>query len=235
MDTWHKRLEKALEARGVKPVELARATGNKPPSVSDWLSGKTRMMGGQNALKTCDFLRISQEWLFTGRGPSGLDDEVSVNEPLAQYSNGRRADDDSLHVPQYREVMGAMGRGVLLKDQPGQIVGLRVTKEWLNKNVPSNTGHENLCVVTGFGDSMKGMYNPGDPLLVDAGVKSCDHDGVYFFRIDNEGFIKRLQRIPGVGIKVISENKAYETWTITKDMDFEVFAKVLKVWESTDF
>lgn len=57
----------------------------------------------------------------------------------------------------------------------------------------------------------------------------------FYFVISNEGFIKRLQRIPNEGIRVISENSRYESWTIKSEMDFEVFAKVLKVWESTDF
>jgi phage repressor protein C with HTH and peptisase S24 domain len=79
------------------------------------------------------------------------------------------------------------------------------------------------------------MFNPGDPLLVDAGVKHCDHDGVYFFRVGNEGYVKRLQRIPNVGIVVMSKNTEYKEWTITPDMDFEVLAKVLKVWQSEKF
>lgn len=138
-------------------------------------------------------------------------------------------------IKQYQDVRGSMGMGIILQDQPGQIVNIEVTDEWYAKNVPTNTGKANLCIVTGFGDSMKGMFNPGDPLLVDSGVKMCDHDGVYFFRIGDEGFIKRLQRIPGVGIKVISKNPDYETWTITKGMDFQVLGKVLRIWESTVF
>jgi phage repressor protein C with HTH and peptisase S24 domain len=128
-----------------------------------------------------------------------------------------------------------MGKGLVLRGESGQITGWRVTPEWLNKNVPSNTGNNNLAIVTGFGDSMRGMFNSGDPLLVDSGVKSLDYDGVYFFRIGDEGFIKTLQRIPGEGVRVISENKKYETWTITSDMDFEVFGRVLKVWKSEEF
>lgn len=169
-------------------------------------------------------------------GEGYLDQVIETDYFIPSSSNQlRRADDSTFDLPEYREIIGAMGKGIILKDQPGQITSIRVTEEWLHKNVPSNTGSENLCIVTGFGDSMKGMYNSGDPLLVDTGIKSCEHDGVYFFRVGNEGFIKRLQRIPGEGVRVISENKQYETWTIKENMDFEVFAKVLKVWESTDF
>lgn len=131
---------------------------------------------------------------------------------------------------------GAMGRGVVLKDQPGVIQSWRVTPDWIEKNVRHYSAVKNLCVVTGFGDSMRPMFNPGDPLLVDIGVRTVDFDGVYFFRVDQEGFVKRLQRIPGEGIRVLSANREnYEAWTIKKDMDFEVFGRVLKVWCSEDF
>lgn len=138
-------------------------------------------------------------------------------------------------IAQFNEVGGAMGAGVLLQDQPGQITSWEVTSEWLAKNIPSNTGAANLKIITGFGNSMQGMYNPGDPLVIDIGVRECNHDGVYFFRVGNEGFVKTLQRIPGEGIRVISKNNDYESWTIKPDMDFEVLGKVLKVWKSDIF
>jgi transcriptional regulator with XRE-family HTH domain len=142
---------------------------------------------------------------------------------------------DNHVIPQYR-TGGAMGSvGVILRDQPGHINSWNVTREWLAKNVPNITSPQNLAIVTGFGDSMRPLYNPGDPLLVDRGIKRVEYDGIYFFRIEEEGFVKRLQRIPGVGIRAISENKAYEPWDITKAMDFEVFARVVRVWRGTDF
>jgi phage repressor protein C with HTH and peptisase S24 domain len=140
-----------------------------------------------------------------------------------------------LTITQFNEVGGSMGVGVLLQDQPGQITAWEVTAEWLAKNIPTNTGADNLKIITGFGNSMIGMYNPGDPLVIDVGIRECDHDGVFFFRVGNEGFVKILQRIPGQGIRVISKNTDYEPWTITKDMDFQVLGKVLKVWKSDFF
>jgi phage repressor protein C with HTH and peptisase S24 domain len=137
-----------------------------------------------------------------------------------------------LTIAQYDDVRGSMGVGVVLQDQPGQITLWEVTPEWIEKNIPANTGNKNLKIITGFGDSMKGLFNPGDPLVIDVGVKVCNHDGVFFFRVGNEGFVKTLQRIPGEGIRVISENKKYETWTIKPDMDFEVLGKVLILWKS---
>lgn len=139
------------------------------------------------------------------------------------------------HINQY-DTGGAMGGGLVLRDQPGVIKSWNVSQEWIQKNVRSFSAAKNLCIVTGFGDSMKPMFNPGDPLLVDTGVVLVEFDSVYFFRVGEEGFVKRLQRVPGVGIRVLSANRDnYEPWTITKEMDFQVLGRVLKVWKSEDF
>lgn len=168
-------------------------------------------------------------------GDMYLDTETDSDIKPEQHNEGKASMDGTLEIVQYKEVGGSMGVGVLLRDQPGQITSWRVTEEWAAKNLPANTGKENLCIVTGFGDSMRGMFNSGDPLIVDCGVKKLEYDGVYFFRVGDEGFIKRLQRIPGQGIRVISKNPDYETWTITPEMDLEIFGRVLKVWKSEEF
>lgn len=125
--------------------------------------------------------------------------------------------------------------GVILRDQPGEIRSWDVSEEWLRKNVPTCSSPNNLAIVTGFGDSMRPLYNPGDPLLIDIGVKTVDFDAIYFFRVGDEGFIKRIQRIPGNGLVAISENRSYRDWTITGEMDFEVFGRVVKIWKGDDF
>lgn len=142
--------------------------------------------------------------------------------------------DVDIRIPQF-DTGGAMGAGLELRDQPGVIQSWRVSPEWLQKNVRGHSAAKNLCIVTGFGDSMRPMFNPGDPLLVDLAVRTVEFDAVYFFRVANEGFIKRLQRIPGKGLTAISENKAYQEWVVDSSMDFEVFGRVLKVWRSEDF
>lgn len=144
---------------------------------------------------------------------------------------------DNISIPQFN-TGGSMGAGLELRDQPGVIHSWSVSPEWLQKNIRAYSSTQNLCIVTGFGDSMRPMFNPGDPLIVDLGIKSVEYDAVYFFRVGNEGFIKRLQRIP-TGDKVIvrakSENQKYDAWDIDSGMDLEVFGRVLKVWCSEDF
>jgi SOS-response transcriptional repressor LexA len=129
---------------------------------------------------------------------------------------------------------------VRLDDQPGVIKAWRVTPEWLRLKVPNHSGVENLCIVTGFGPSMRPMFNPGDPVLVDTGVRTVTHDGVYFFRVGEEGFVKLIQRVPafdgpGFTLRVLSKNPDYPPYDISPtNPHFEVIGKVLTVWRSDD-
>lgn len=161
-------------------------------------------------------------------GGSGQNDAAWVRNKPTQSTLGNV-------IKQY-DTGGAMGSGLVLHDQPGLIHSWNVSDEWLRLNVRHYTAASNLCIVTGFGDSMRPVFNPGDPLLVDRGVSKVEFDGMYFFRVGEEGFIKRLQRVPGDGIRVLSANRDnYEPWTIKQDMDFQVLGRVLKVWCGEEF
>lgn len=221
------RLKEFASARKlVGPVAIGVAIGKKANQVSDLLSGSASF--GEKVARSIEaYAGLPDKWLDDD---SDLPDSKVVELGIFRGKNKP----EEFVIPEFN-TGGSMGNGLLLRDQPGVIRGWTVNQEWVQKNVKSHTGEKNLCIVTGFGDSMKGMFNPGDPLLVDRGITSVDYDAVYFFRVDGEGFIKRLQRIPGEGLRVLSENKKYESWTIKPGMDFEVFGRVLKAWQGEDF
>ena len=218
------RLRAAMQHAKLNQKQLIAKTGLAQSSVS---SAMGRSKGSADTPTYASACGVSAEWLSSGKGHmlDGIDtsgNNRSKNKP------------DELVIPQF-DAGGAMGVGLILRDQPGVIQSWHVNQEWMQKNIKSNTGAANLCIVTGFGDSMKGMFNSGDPLVLDSGVKTVDFDAVYFFRVEDEGFIKRLQRIPGEGIRVLSENKKYDSWTIKPGMDFQVFGRVVKAWQGEDF
>ena len=172
---------------------------------------------------------VSGVWLETGKG------RMEISHSLAADAEEIGSCDDVV-IHQF-DTGGRMGNGLVLQDQPGVIESWRVSKEWAAKNIKNCSSLTNLVVVTGFGDSMRPMFNPGDPLLVDTGVREMNIDAVYFFRVGNEGYIKRIQRIPskdGTIYRVRSANPDYETWEVTAGMDVEVFGRVLKVWRGED-
>lgn len=64
----------------VRAADLARACGIKPPSVSDWLSGKTKSIDEDNLLKAARFLNVHPWWLASGKGEM-RPGQPSENEP----------------------------------------------------------------------------------------------------------------------------------------------------------
>lgn len=220
-----------IEAENGGPASAAKLLGMSPSQFANLRDGaKDSKTGRPRGMRKETARRIE---IAAGK-PTGWLDVYS--EPKSTEIRNVPAK-ESVVLRQF-ETGGSMGDGVELRDQPGIIESWRVSSEWLHKNVPAYTMKENLCIVTGFGDSMRPLFNPGDPLIVDRGVHAVDFDAIYFFRVGTQGYIKRLQTIPtesGLIVRAKSENGKYDSWDITEKMDFEVFGRVLKVWCSHDF
>lgn len=208
---------------------LARVSGKSDAQISQWLNRTRDSKTGKERGMSADVCRELEKachrptgWMDNNHGSCSA---VITTRP------------DEVVIRQF-DTGGRMGNGgMVLHDQPGVINSWRVSREWAAKNIRNCTSLDNLAIVTGFGDSMRPLFNPGDPLLVDTGVKSMDTDAVYFFRIGGDGFIKRVQRIPGPDgtvFRVKSANPEYETWEIKPGMDVEVFGRVLKIWRGED-
>lgn len=179
-----------------------------------------------------------------GEQPGQARHHAESQAPASASSEAPSADGGppDLIIRQYEDTGGGMSHGFNLEDNPpGLIRSWRVTHDWLRINVPIHTGIKNLCIVTGFGPSMKPMFNPGDPILVDLGVNVVDHEGAFFFRVGNEGYIKLLQRIPefdgpGFRLRAISKNPDYPPFDISPvNPHFAIIGKVLTVWRSEQF
>lgn len=67
--TLAERLRKAMDGPPKRTgAALAKACNIKPPSVSDWLSGKSRSMDGSNLIDAAEFLGVDAKWLIKGVG-----------------------------------------------------------------------------------------------------------------------------------------------------------------------
>lgn len=220
--------------------EFAEAAGLSKGRVSQLLD-PDQPFGERAAKNLCDRMGLpkyyfdlkSEYEIVSALGLGANELELSV---IPGTPESRVASTDVV-IRQYN-TGGSMGRGLLLQDQPGIIKEWRVSDEWLRQNVHRVTAPKNLAIVTGFGPSMQPLFNPGDPLLVDTGITRADVDGVYFFRVGDEGFVKQLQRIPtasGLVLRAKSYNTLYDPFDITDGMDFEVFARVVKVWRGEEF
>lgn len=220
-------LEQLIDTEyGGSPKAFEARTGVKMAQVSQWFTGYRALR--DKALKRLEECTGKPEGYFEGNRLA-----ANLVAPMAVLNGG-----PDLTISQY-DAAGAMGNaGLILEEkQPGIIKSWRVDQEWLRLNVRHHSGLANLCIVTGFGPSMQPKYNPGDPLLMDRGITTVESEGIFFFRVENHGFIKQLQRIPtedGLIIRAKSLNKDYDPFDITKKMQphFEVFGKILTVWKS---
>lgn len=122
MTTLAERLEKALAGPPLKrPADLARACGVRPPSVSDWLSGKTKKMEGANLLAAAEFLEVNYWWLAAGKGPMRPDSAARASLPVppsddSRWPFSRIAEDDvkALSPGDLARVEGAIALAIAL-------------------------------------------------------------------------------------------------------------------------
>lgn len=69
MRTLSERLTALLsETPDLTAAGLAKACGIRPPSVSDWLSGKTKSIRSEHLHAAARYLGVDAEWLATGKG-----------------------------------------------------------------------------------------------------------------------------------------------------------------------
>src|SRR5690606_23198533 len=217
---------------------VAKKAGKPDRQIADIVAGR-KACGEKLALS------IEENWRrSTGESVDlsyiGMVEDYEANEENRKSAGNvvqlKRPDDEVL-IDQF-DTGGAMGHGLELRDQPGIIHSWRVNPEWLERNVRSHSSVKNLCIVTGFGDSMQPVFNPGVPLLVAIGVQTVEFHSIYSFRLGNDGYVTRLQRIPtedGLVLRARAEHDVYEPFDISEKMDFEVLGRVLKVWRSYDF
>lgn len=101
---------------------------------------------------------------------------------------------------------------------------------WLRSQFPAVEDFTTLALCSIRGDAMLPTFSEDDTLVIDTTVRAFDSDGVYVFSFGPDVFLKRIQRIPGAGVRVISDNKTlYPTYDInTQALDtLDVVARVV--------
>ncbi|MEM9908087.1 MAG: LexA family transcriptional regulator [Cyanobacteria bacterium P01_D01_bin.44] len=86
--------------------------------------------------------------------------------------------------------------------------------DWLKAQFP--TSFENLLLTQVKDESMEPTLNVGDLILVDTNVRDLDviDHGVYLLKLGDRLLIKRLQYWVENTLQVLSDNPAYETFSI---------------------
>ena len=82
--TLSERLKLAMSRRKPKATQraLAAVCGISAPSVSEWFTGQTKVIMGDNAVRAARFLGVNVRWLTTGEGPMYSEGQVQAGEPI---------------------------------------------------------------------------------------------------------------------------------------------------------
>ena len=179
------------EGRKVKAVDLARACKVKPPSVSDWLNGRTKNLEGSHLYLAAKFLKCEPLWLATGKGIpfEGRTHHTQIKEPVELENN-----------PSYQAI-----RRVRLNLQAG-ITGFSIdpleddgrpiffSADWLRSR---DYKPEALIALKVAGESMEPGLYAGDMVVINTFDITPVDGQVFAINYEGESVIKRMVRNAG--------------------------------------
>ena len=207
MSEVHERLEEIVSSFDGGKTDFAKALGIDFKTQRNYLNGKTK--------PSFDFL--------VGLHQMGQD-------VMYVLTGEKQVPDGFINIPRLAAV-GSMGDGTdgnLLHDE--MIEHVTMAKDWLRTKLNPFTGFQNLALVTGSGASMEGTFSDGDVLFADVGVKELTGDGVYQLEVNGAIYIKRLQRMPNGNLKMISDNRKYDSYELTSLDQVRIIAKIVGIF-----
>ncbi|MFB5079615.1 XRE family transcriptional regulator [Raoultella sp. C349492] len=180
-------------------------------------------------IRLAHILNTSVEMLLIGvekPGESGSTPTVFTSGTAVDVQGNTIDLNEFVFVPRYN-VSAAAGYGAWNEEEsPMFTVSFR--RYWVVNYLKADPSK--LSVIGVYGDSMEGVLNDKDIILVNHAERD-PREGIYVLRIDGQLIVKRVQRLPGSQLRVSSTNPAYEPFTINLTKvpdDFEVVGKV--VW-----
>lgn len=222
MKTLAERLKYAMEVlppKKIKGVDLARAVGVKPPSVSDWLTGKSKNMDGPNLVRAAKFLKVNSTWLGTGVGkPTDKEKDEDSN-----FSNVSFNDMQLRKIP----VLDFVQAGIFNATNYDGIIPLSYTYTDYNGSNP-----EAIFSVVVTGKSMEPDFVAGDKLIIDAALSAKPGSFVIAQNGNNEATFKKF-RVTGYDefgreeFELVPLNPDYPTLS-SKDHDITIIGVMVR-------
>lgn len=176
---------------------VARALGQSPQTLKNWESRPTGVSAA-GANKAQQMLGINATWILEAQAPMLIGGSGPVS--------GSATERDYVRVQQLDAEAG-MGDAVENVDYPEVIRAIDFEPGYIRSIVGFVPAPGRLRLITGNGDSMQPVIQPGDVVVVDTGITAFDGDGIYLINMGNGQQIKRLLD-RGV-IHVASDNKSY--------------------------
>ena len=117
--------------------------------------------------------------------------------------------EEFVFIPRY-EIDAAAGHGAWPEDESPRF-SMAFRRYWIENHLRADPAQ--LSVITVKGDSMEGVLNNRDIILINH-ADNKPADGIYVLRIDGDLIVKRIQRLPGSRLELKSANDAYTPFSI---------------------
>ena len=191
LETFASRLKQAIGEEAV--YAFGRRAGLSDTSLRSYLKGAA-VPGIDKAIAMAETAGVGLQWLVTGEG---------------EMRSGEGEETDFVGIPLVDAEVSA-GPGILVGEENVREV-MAFDRQWLRSKLGSNPTH--LTLVTVNGDSMAPTLVDGDTIFVDGQVSEL-RDGIYVFQMNGDLLVKRLQKLPGSLVSVISDNPKFQSFTV---------------------
>lgn len=203
MDTMAGRLKRALALRDMTPAELVARKVMSKAGIYFILDGTTKpdKVRADTVAKLSKALRISREWLVTGKGSIEGPDQDEQQEDWAD-------------VRGYGQAVG-LGRGAEAQEY-AETHKLKFRADSLARK---RLKPDALAVMYGDGDSMEPTVHRGDAVLFDTTDTRPRDGSMFVVQWKNEIFVKRAELIEDLVFFKADNPAGDHNWRKPKRMD----------------
>lgn len=167
--------------------------------------------GGEPTLSTLVALaraaRVSVAWLATGEGSMRQGAEAAdlpTSAPCLDTLGNPVNLDEFVFIPRFN-LQAAAGFGSS-SDGERPVFSMAFRRYWVQNYLHADA--RDLSVISVKGDSMEGVLNERDVILINHADTQPRH-GLYVLRLNNDLVVKRVQPLPGGRVQVSSANESY--------------------------
>lgn len=209
-------VKEAREALGLSQEALGEIFGCTKGNVSGWEKG----------LHEPRFAVLSDLSKRSKIALPGIRELTQVKTPSQLLSES----EENTIIFDLLDIQAAAGNGQSAKDFPQVLQRVNVLESWARQALGGDLSR--IKLITANGTSMQGTIENGDVLFVDVSVRHFDGDGIYVISRFNEIQVKRLQRLHGKKLAIISDNKDNlpETLNAQETNEVAVCGRVLAAW-----
>lgn len=209
-------VREAREALGLSQEALGEIFGCTKGNVSGWEKG----------LHEPRFAVLSDLSKRSKIALPGIRELTQFKTPPQVLSEG----EENAIVFDLLDIQAAAGNGQSAKEFPQVLQRVNVLESWARQALGGDLSR--IKLITANGTSMQGTIENGDVLFVDVTVRQFDGDGIYVISRFNEIQVKRLQRLHGKKLAIISDNKDNlpETLNAQEANEVVVCGRVLAAW-----